>query len=87
MSDKEEVARRELRRVAEDLESIHYRLQGIHGSLPVSKREEAMLLGEEDPDFPTEARAVIECALADWISKAVRELRTLAEYQAGQETA
>lgn len=85
MPDEEEVARRELRRVADDLESIHYRLQGIHGSLPVSEREEVMLLGEEDPDFPTEARAVIECVLADWISTAVRDLRTLAEYPAEEE--
>ena len=32
---------------------------------PVSPQEEAMLEGETEADFATEARAIIECVISD----------------------
>ncbi len=81
MSDIEATARAALRQTAEELEALRFRLLGIHASLPVSPREDVMLLGEEDPDFPTEARSILECVLNDWIAAAIRDLRAAAEYK------
>ena len=83
MSDREAAAREALRQTAGELESLRFRLLGIHASLPVSPREDAMLLGEEDPDFPTEARSVLECVLHDWLRPAIRDLQAAADYQPG----
>lgn len=77
MSEEEAAVRADLRRAAGDLEAFRFRLLGIHASLPVSPREEAMLEGEEAPDFSTEARSVLECVLNDWIVPAIRALTEL----------
>jgi hypothetical protein len=79
MSEEEAAARADLRRAAEDLEAFRFRLLGIHASLPVSPREDAMLEGEEMPDFPTEARSTLECIVNDWIAPAIRTLAELEE--------
>ena len=39
-----------------------------------------MYAGEEEWDFPTEARSVIECVLADWLGPAIRDLQDAAVY-------
>lgn len=74
MSEEEAAARADLRRAAEDLAAFRFRLLGIHATLPVSPREEAMLEGDEAPDFSTEARSVLECVVTDWIGPAIRAL-------------
>ena len=79
MPEEEAAARADLRRAAEDLEAFRFRLLGIHASLPVSPREEAMLEGDEIPDFPTEARSTLECVVNDWIVPAIRALAELEE--------
>lgn len=81
MSEEETAARADLRRAAEDLATFRFRLLGIHATLPVSPREEAMLEGDETPDFSTEARSVLECVVTDWIAPAIR---ALAELEGGE---
>ena len=74
MSPAEEAACRQLREIAADLEGSRSRLLAVHGSLPVSPREDLMLLGEEDPDFACEIRRAIECALGDQLEPLIRNL-------------
>ena len=81
MSDRETATRAEMEQVAGGLEALRERLQQIRSSLPPSEREDVMYAGEEDFDFPTEARSVIECVLADWIAPAIRDLREAAAYR------
>ena len=83
MSDMETAARAELEQVAGVLETLQARLKRICEMLPVSEREDVMYAGEEDFDFPTEARTVIECVQSDWIGPVIRDLRDAAAY-AGQ---
>jgi hypothetical protein len=71
----------QLRSAAAALKKIAARLEGIHAGLPVSPREDVMLLGEEDMDFATEVRSVIECVLNDNIQPAIRDLKAAAAYQ------
>ena len=80
MPDLETMARAEIEQVAGGLEALRERLERIGSSLPASEREDVMYAGEEDFDFPTEARSVIECVLADWIAPAIRDLRGAAAY-------
>jgi hypothetical protein len=74
----EEAARAELRSVVEYLDAIRARLVDLHARLPVSPQETAMLLGEEEMDFATEVRSVIECILHDMIQPAIRDLAAAA---------
>jgi hypothetical protein len=76
----EDVAQAELRQMAERWEQDVDRLRKIHGSLPVSPREEVMLLGEADADVSTEVRAAIECVIPDRLEPAIRTLREAADY-------
>lgn len=87
MADVEAEARVELEQLAREMEAIRRRLLKLHGSLPVSPREDVMLLGEEDPDFPTEVRAVIECLVNDRIVPAIQDLKEAAAYGRGKKTA
>ena len=77
----EATAREQLQQIAAELEGMRVRLGAIHDGLPISAKEGVMLLGEEDMDFPTEVRSVIECVLNDSIQPAIRDLRAAAEYQ------
>lgn len=70
-------AREEIERSIGTLKAMSYALRGVHASLPVSPREEVMLLGEEEMDFPTEARAIIECVVNEWIPAAIRDLEKI----------
>jgi hypothetical protein len=40
-----------------------------------------MLVGEEEMDFPTEVRSVIECVLNDNLRPAIRDLAVAASFQ------
>jgi hypothetical protein len=80
MSDKERAARERLQRAVEILETLDGELAAIRTGLPVSVREDVMYAGEEDWDFPTEARSVIECVRADWIGPAIRDLQETATF-------
>lgn len=76
----EDVAQAEIRQMADRWEWDLERLQKIHASLPVSSREEVMLLGEADPDVATEVRSAIECVIPDRLAPAIRTLREAADY-------
>lgn len=80
MVEAEEKAQRELRGIADRWETDVTRLREIHAGLPVSAREEAMLLGEADADVSTEVRAAIECVIPDRLEPAIRTLREAAAY-------
>ena len=69
-------ARRQLRKVADELETLQLTLLGIQGSLPEPPAESVKLLDiEEEMDSATELRAVIGCVLHDYIGPAMRDLR------------
>lgn len=84
MEDVETEARAELEQLAREMDAVRRRLLEIHERLPVSPREDVMLLGEEDPDFPTEARAAIECVVSDRIVPAIQDLKEAAAYGRGK---
>lgn len=84
-SDLETAIREELEKVAADMKSLRFRLRGAHATLPVSPREEVMLLGEEEPDFATEARSIIECVLHDAIEPAIEDLINATRYGLAEE--
>ncbi|HKH44002.1 MAG TPA: hypothetical protein VKM72_04985 [Thermoanaerobaculia bacterium] len=75
----EAAARRRLGEMAGLAATLREGLLAAHESLPVSPREDLMLLGEEDVDFATEARRTIECALADHLDPLIRSLQAVAE--------
>ena len=80
MSEMESAARTKLGQIVESLEACRAGLVDLRSSLPASEREDVMYAGEEEWDFPTEARSVIECVLADWIGPAIRDLQEAAGY-------
>jgi hypothetical protein len=73
-----EAVQRELQEIASEFEALGVRLRTVHGSLPVSPREDLMLLGEEDPDYPCIVRGAIECASNDHLRILVETLRSAA---------
>ena len=81
MPEAEDVAQAELREIAAGWEQDLNRLRRVHASLPVSAREEAMLLGEAEPDVSTEVRSAIECVISDQLEPAIRTLREAASYR------
>jgi len=81
----EEFVQAELGSMAERWEQDMNRLRQIHAGLPVSPREEAMLLGEADPDIATEVRSAIECVIPDRLEPAIQALREAASYRPGEE--
>jgi hypothetical protein len=84
LTDVEAAARVRLQEAAAQLEALQRQLKEIHDSLPVSSREDLMLLGEEDMDVATETRSVIECVLNDSIQPAIRDLKSVAAYRPSQ---
>ena len=80
MVEAEVRAQKELRGMADRWERDVARLRKIHASLPVSSREEVMLLGEAEADISTEVRAAIECVIPDRLEPAIRTLREAADY-------
>ena len=80
MSDVERAARTALERIVQGLLGFSTELSAIRSSLPASEREDVMYAGEEEWDFPTEARSVIECVLSDRLGPAIRDLKDAAAY-------
>lgn len=80
MSDLERATRAQMGRIVEGLQAYSTELAAIRSSLPASEREDVMYAGEEEWDFPTEARSVIDCVLADWLGPAIRDLQDAAAY-------
>jgi hypothetical protein len=81
MPDIEQTAQAEVQEMAAELEIMRGRLRRVHGNLPVSPREEVMLLGEAEPDVATELRSVIECVLSDRVEPAIQALTEAAAYR------
>ena len=77
----EEAVRARLRDLAGLATQLREGLQTAHASLPVSPREDLMLLGELEADFATEARRTIECELADHLEPLIQALLRLADYR------
>lgn len=72
--DIREAAQKQLEEIAGEFEGLGTRLRTVHASLPVSQREDLMLLGEEDPDFSCIVRGAIECGLNDHLTPLVQAL-------------
>ena len=70
-----EVARRQLGKVADEVETLELTMVGIQGSLPVSPAEAERFLDVEVIDAPTELRAVIGCVVHDYLGPAKRAIR------------
>jgi hypothetical protein len=72
------VARREVQKIADELEAIVFRLRGVRASLPEPVEEAVRWLDIEELDSMTELRAVIDCVLLDRLGPAIRDLREAA---------
>jgi hypothetical protein len=68
-------ARRQLQKVADELETLQLTLLGIQGTLPEPPAEADKTLDLEAMDAASELRAVIACVLRDSIGPAMRDLR------------
>ena len=68
-------ARRQLQKVADELETLQLTMLGIQGSLPEPPAEADKSLDMEAVDAASELRAVIGCVLRDSIGPAMRDLR------------
>jgi hypothetical protein len=77
----ETVVRMRLRELGDLAATLRDGLLTARDSLPVSPREDVMLLGEEEVDFPTEARRTIECAVVDHVEPLIRTLYSAADYK------
>lgn len=82
---REDEAQETLRKTVAKMEDVRDLLRRIYTAVPVSPREEVMLLGEAEPDVATEVRAVIECVLADRIEPAIHALAEAAAYRPKRE--
>jgi hypothetical protein len=82
MSKYEGEAQEQLRQIARELRSVHYRLLGIVATLPAPANDanEEPAPEDEDADVATEIRSAVECVLADRIRPAIQGLLAAAEY-------
>jgi len=78
---REDRAQAKLRKAVDKMEAVRDLLSRVYAEVPVSPREEVMLLGEAEPDVATEVRSAIECVLADRIEPAIRILAEAAAYR------
>ena len=82
MSDaRVEAARGALLAAADEVEAVRQRLQAIHDSLPVTRREKDLRDLDREPEPATEMRAVIRNVLNDSLKPAVEDLRAAAAYR------
>lgn len=79
----EEEIRQELMGVAADLASARERLRRLRSKLPVSPQEDLIHLDEAEMDFPTQARASLDCVVEDRLTPAVEILRETARWPEG----
>jgi hypothetical protein len=70
-----DTARRQLQKVAEELETLQLTMRGIQADLPEPPAESVKLLDVEAMDAATELRVVIACVLNDYMGPAARDLR------------
>ncbi|MFL6264365.1 MAG: hypothetical protein ACJ76Y_32150 [Thermoanaerobaculia bacterium] len=68
-------ARKQIQKVADELETLQLTLLGIQGTLPEPPAEADKSLDLEAMDAASELRAVIGCVLRDSIGPAMRDLR------------
>ena len=68
-------ARRDVLKIADELEAITLRLRGAQAGLPEPVEEVVRLLDIEKLDPLTEMRAVIDCVIGDQLVPAIRDLR------------
>ena len=80
MAKYEGEAQEQLRQIARELRSVHYRLLGIVATLPAPADEEPAPVEDADADVATEIRSAVECVLADRIRPAIQGLLAAAEY-------
>jgi hypothetical protein len=80
MTECEEMIRQELMGVAADLASARDRLRRLRAQLPVSPREDLIHLDEAEMDFPTQARASLDCVVEDRLTPAVEILQETARW-------
>ncbi len=73
MKEEENVVRRELHGLAQDLESIRLRLWGLAARLPGSEGKR-----DVEPDEPS-MRSVIECVVVDSLGPAIEDLKRASE--------
>lgn len=76
-------ARRQLLRIADELEAIAFRLRGVQESLPEPVAESVRLMDVERMDAAAELRTVVACVLTDWMGPAIRDLRDVVKGTGG----
>jgi hypothetical protein len=72
-------ARRDVLKIADELEAVALRLRGVQASLPEPVEEVVRLLDIERLDPVAELRAVIDCVIGDQLVPAIRDLRNAAK--------
>jgi len=72
-------ARRDVLKIADELEAITLRLRGVQAGLPEPVEEAVRLLDIERLDPTAELRAVIDCVIGDQLAPAIRDLRNGAQ--------
>ena len=75
MSEELKTARKNLGKLADQLESIQLMMRGVESAIPEHTAEAVPLLDVETMDPATEIRAVIGCVLNDYIRPALRDIR------------
>ncbi len=83
MTDLQTVTEARLREILALLAAAGQNLMALHASLPVSPQEDAMLAGEEDPDFSFKARTTIECVQNDHLNAVIAALQPLLDPREG----
>lgn len=78
---REDEAQETLRKTVAKMKDVRDLLRRIYAAVPVSPREEVMLLGEAEPDVATEVRSAIECVLEDRLEPAIQTLAEAAAYR------
>jgi len=72
-------ARRDVLKIADELEASTLRLRGAQAGLPEPVEEAVRLLDIERLDPTAELRAVIDCVIGDQLVPAIRDLRNAAQ--------
>jgi hypothetical protein len=70
-------ARRQVRRIIDQLEAVRWQLLGLKLSLPRSPTEESQEDLSAEPGAMKDLRATLECVLADDIRPALQDLQVL----------
>jgi hypothetical protein len=86
MAETENEIRQELLRIAGELAATRDRLRLLRSKLPASPQEDLIHLNEAEMDFPTLARASLDCVLADRMAPAIQVLQETARWPAGEES-